>query len=70
MAICSNCGKSYDEDEVEWDFGDILMEKYGYQGDVLNAATMHCDYSICAECNESSFDASSFEDEYGGPHDI
>jgi hypothetical protein len=65
MLHCVECNREYDEEEVCWDFGDILMEKYGYQGDILEAAaSSHCYYGFCAECLDKMFEGcrDEFED--------
>ena len=67
--VCERCGKRYDPDEVKWDFGDILMEKLGYQGDVLSGAIEEVLYDYCAECNYEIFDSEAFEDEFSTPMD-
>ena len=70
MLHCNECNREYDEEEVYWDFGDILMEKYGYQGDILEAAiSTRCYYGFCAECLGKMFERGreEFEDEVSDP---
>lgn len=70
MLHCVECNNEYDENEVEFDFGDILMEKYGYQGDILDAAVIsYTHYGFCSECLAKMFEGcrDEFEDEISDP---
>ena len=70
MQHCFECNDEYDENEVEDDFGDILIEKYGYQGDVLEAAVLsYTHYGFCSSCLAKMFEScrDEFEDEFSDP---